>query len=397
MAGAILNRIPINARTFTFMVDPLWTSPDVSLGFSVDEQKHAGYGSITTTLVSNAATIKFNDGAISTSCVTTDLDLNYPVEFMCWYKSTSPSIVDVTISLYTPSNVLHSSSTRTVVVNSTEWTLVRTNELVVDDDTFDYRIVVTIEVSSPANPTIYVSAPAIIGTFDFVRNEFATDIWLTYIPEFLRDDDRAGSEPFSLVKFLDALTTVAGQIHSFAFSAAYVDISDGYSEEDDSSKSVFVDPDVADSAFLNYLSQFVGTKLVNPQTGSTPWVNLPTTWTGIDNIDLVSDDQVPWGQMELFDPEPAGLSDFLRWQVKYGYYGLNAGSKTAIVESVKRALSGTQNVQYSVLSSWQIEIETFLSETPNTDGLTIGDTVPELLALIEPARPLGVSINHVLA
>jgi hypothetical protein len=41
-----------------------------------------------------------------------------------------------------------------------------------------------------------------------------------------------------------------------------------------------------------------------------------------------------------------------------------------------------------------MRIQTKYSETPDADVTMVGDSIGEMLELMEPARPLGVSLTH---
>lgn len=405
MAGAVKNRIPNAAQTFRDGIDGLWISGQTMdsspFSFTGDIERYDGVGSIEIPFYNmglvSYQSLLFNFGGTSLTCITTEDDLNLPIEFSIWCKCNKPVTARMFLHFYDSSGNIVKEQYQDIYINSTDWVLLKTPQMTVDTSTQSYRIASRIQFNSDTNDVIaYLSSPVVIGVMDFANNSFASDVWLTKIPEFMRDEDRSSSQQFSLIKFLDVLTTAAGVIKDFVFAAAYVDESDGYSDDDDSSKSIFVDPSAADKIFLSYLSQFTGTKLINPRTGSTPWVNLPSTWMGIDNIDSVIDQQVPWGTVELYAPEPADFLNFIRWQTRYGYYGLNAGSKTAVVESVKRVLTGTKTINYSVTNPYEVTISTKIDETPNTFSLSVGDEVPEIVALIDPARPIGTLVKHVL-
>jgi hypothetical protein len=188
----------------------------------------------------------------------------------------------------------------------------------------------------------------------------------------------------------------------------YSDISEGKNELDTSTLSTLVDPIVVKREYMFWLAQFSGTKLLNPTTGLTPWVNLPETWQGIDLIDGEeaippanpnSADAVGWSALQDYNTEPVGLDEFLRWQISTSYYGRNAGTQEALVEAVKRVLIDTKTVNYEILEpfDWTIRITTLKTETPDSSLVDIGGSVPEIVELLEPARPVGFKIIHSLA
>lgn len=335
-------------------------------------------------------------------------DVGDTVSAFVWVKTDKPVIVDFTVYLFYPPTVFatspFSSKSRSIAVTSGEWTLLRLYDLpVVLDDAYDYPIgfkiiVQSIEGSSTANMNI--SHPVIYSTLDFIDNPAIIDI-MTRFPEFIRDQDaNAEPLPYQFIRFMEAATIHTGEIYDLMNKFIYQDISEGRDEANPDTLSIMVEPSVALRDYLPWLAQFSGTKIINPTTGFTPWSNIPETWQQIDLIDSTDtvEDSVPWSALQDYNTEPTGLEPFLRWQAQYGYYGMNAGTMEAIIESVKRVLTGTKTVTYEVLEpfSWTIKVTTIQAETPDSALLAIGDEVPEIIELLEPTRPLGYIILHEL-
>ena len=209
-----------------------------------------------------------------------------------------------------------------------------------------------------------------------------------------------------MLRFLEAATIHTGELLSLIEGFIYSDISEGKDQNDLTTLSTLVDVLAVDRQYMFWLSQFTGTQLVNPTTGFTPWENLPknldgkTTWQELDLIDEIesADDAAPWQAIQDFNTEPEGIVNFLRWQISTSYYGINAGTRESIIESVKRVLTGTKTVNYQVLQpfNWTIKITTLKSETPDSSLIDIGEPVPEILELIEPTKPAGFLVLHEL-
>ena len=197
-----------------------------------------------------------------------------------------------------------------------------------------------------------------------------------------------------------------GELYDLYQDIIPLDISQGYSPTDLTTHSALVDGDKIFPEFSPFVAQFVGTKLSNPSPSSTPWENIPGTWQGIDEVDIslepapappTSDaDEVQWRALERYNTQISGLADFFRWQISTGYYGLNAGSKSALVAAAKYYCTGTKTVNYSVPSVWNVKIETKLEETPNGGSLVVGDSNPDILDFLEKIRPLGTVFEHEL-
>lgn len=103
-----------------------------------------------------------------------------------------------------------------------------------------------------------------------------------------------------------------------------------------------------------------------------------------------------WTEIERYDISASGLEDYWRFQIKTGYNGQNAGTTTAIEESVKWVLSGTKTVQitkHHTGDPWKIQIQTLEAETPN--GAAEPTDNPVVLRAISLAKPLGYKVNHI--
>ena len=190
-----------------------------------------------------------------------------------------------------------------------------------------------------------------------------------------------------------------GTLYDLGRGFQYSDLSEGKDVTDMETLSLLVEPDRAPREYMPWLAQFTGTKLMNPVAGSTPWANLPAEWDDLDAIDTTVDanDSVAWSALQGFAPEIAGLDDFFQWQIETGYYGYAAGSIAAIREATKRVLTGTKTCTITKRytgSPWKIKIETKVGETP--DATTVGQSIPEMLELMELSRPLGVSLTHAI-
>jgi len=411
MAGYSVNRISSTARVFTFGVPTEWDSDSagVTLSTSTLVEKYSSRGSLTAQ-VTDGDEIVFNrdlatDLPIDNSCCVVAADIGDTIRAFFWVKTDARLQVDFTCELIYPvthSPYSFSSSSTSLSVLSGEWTLVMLDSpLLVENDDYDYPISFTIAFSNidGGSANIYISSPATYGTLDFINNPFLLKIY-SQLPLYVREQDMlTGLGNRQLARFLETAIIHQGEIYDLVRQISYIDISQGKDITDSGTLSKLVDPDAALYRVLLWLSQFTGSTIINPTTGITPWVNIPATWEGIDQVDdddPVGDESVQWTPLEEYNVSTPGLENFIRWQVKYGYYGYAAGTRQAIEESVKRVLSDTKTIGYTVTAPWQITIQTLQSETPDSGGITIGDPVLPLLELIEPARPLGVAVSHEL-
>jgi hypothetical protein len=414
MAGYVLNRIPLLGRTFNEGVSSLWNATGTTLSKSVLISRFDNEGSLVAE-VSSDDVIYFNKNsstnlAISNSVssnATTEVGDSFAVGF--WIKSDAALSLTFSVELLLPNQfgitLPKQKKSETFSITSGEWSFIQLeNRVTVPDDEHQYPISFNIDfrdIFDASTANINVSHPLITASLDFVNNPMLLDFYRK-IPEFYRNQDSLGTEapyPWTLARFLEMCIIHQGEMLQIIDDSIYDDISDGKNPEDPTTLSTLVDPTVASRENIFWLAQFSGTKIINPTTGVTPWNNLPATWQGIDDLDgipVTDNDIAPWDVIQDSDPEPAGLDEFLRWQVQYGYYGVNAGSKEAVIESVKRVLTGTKAITYSTPSAWNILIETKKTETPDSSLIPLGDPVLEVLELMEPSRPLGCLITHEL-
>jgi hypothetical protein len=414
MAGYVLNRIPLLGRTFFEGVSSLWTSTGTTLEKSAVVSRFENAGSLVAQ-VSDNDVIYFNKNGSTNLAVSnlissnqaTEVGDSFAVGF--WIKSDSALAFDFTVELLLPNQngitLPKQKKTENTSITSGEWSFIQLEErVVVPDDEYAYPISFNIKITDvidSATANINISHPLITASLDFVNNPMLLDAYRK-IPEFYRNFDSLGTEapyPWSLARFLEMCMIHQGEMRQVLEDTIYADISEGKNSADVTTLSTLVDPIVAPRKNIFWLAQFSGTKIVNPTTGVTPWNNLPVTWQGIDDldgIDVPDDDIAPWDVVQDSDPEPAGLDEFLRWQVQYGYYGINAGSKEAIIQSVKRVLTETKEVTYTTPSAWNILVKTKKTETPDSSLIALGDPVLEVLELMEYTRPLGCVITHEL-
>jgi hypothetical protein len=414
MAGYSINRIPAEQRVFIPSIPSLW-------GFSGDSfnltsstiEKYEKEGSLSVLMQEGQSvfynTNKFAINGISNITSASLADVDDTITAFVWIKSNVPIVVDFSVHVLYPAGVPAPSSaasaSKSISVTSGEWTLLRLYDLpTVPDDNYNYPLGLKIELEdcgeSPS-AQVNISHPVVYGSLDFINNPAIIDI-MSRFPEFIRDQDaNAEPLPYQFIRFMEMATIHSGEIQSLLNNFIYQDISEGKNLGDPTTLSTLVEPTVAPKDYLFWLSQFSGTQIINPKTGFTPWANLPETWQGIDDIDGDDDpeDAAPWRAIQEYNTEPAGLEEFLRWQVSTAYYGMKAGTKEAIISSVKRVLLGTKTVTYEVIEpfNWTIKITTLKDETPDAALLDVGDSVLKILELIEPARPLGLRVLHELA
>jgi hypothetical protein len=411
MAGYVINRIPSSSRIFSDGVSSLWNASGTTLSGSATVYRFETEGSLNAA-VSVGDKICFNRNAVTGIPISDTVATNGPEDdgdtFMVgfWIKSDKSISFTFNVSLLYPTIFGVATTveqyTDTVSVTSGEWVLIQNETRVTDpDDLQNYPISFAITITTVnggGDANIYISHPIIWAGYDFVTNPMLFNIY-SKLPEFIRAQDLNNTPyPFTLARFIEMCILHQGEMQQVITDIFYSDIVLGKDESDTATLSTLTEPSISPRKFLFWMAQFTGTQLINPTTGVTPWDNLPATWQGIDNLDGVasSEDSSPWDKIQDSDPEPAGLDEFLTWQVATGYYGMNAGSTEALTESVKRVLQASKTVNVTKSSAWNINITTKISETPDSSLLAVGNSVSGIVELVEPSRPLGVIVTHEL-
>ena len=408
--GLTINALADGEWKFTGQTVPdRWTATGATLETSQVEYKNNGYGSLIATLSSSSATISFNDDDenYSTTAIT---DSNYvagKVESFAWLRATATATITPHLTLtrvMTGTPVaevdIFTVSGTPVVLTSGDWYLVRTDSLSVPitPTTGKYRISLSYAVTSATSgESVILHYPTVYEQLALMRNDYVMDCWDVLPFLFKNNDNETPLPSYPLLRMMEIGMQAHGVINDIAAGFQYVDISDGKDLTDENTLSLLVQPSRIPREYIFWVAQFTGTQLLNPTAGATPWANIPATWVVFDLIDTVNDpnDAVAWGTLQGYAPEIAGLDDFFRWQVASGYYGYASGSIKAIREATKRVLTGTKTctITKNYLSSpWRIRIQTKVSETP--DATTVGESIDEMLQLMEPARPLGVVLTH---
>jgi hypothetical protein len=288
-----------------------------------------------------------------------------------------------------------STDTRTVVANALQWTVIRGPEVEVPVTQGSTSYTASIAISGHLGQAVYFACPVMTNKYAMRGNRFLR-YCMQYIPQVFIEKDYEQSFPnFPMLRILDLGTAYAavGLEQSEAFK--YLDIASGYDPDDDSTKSALVEPTVADPRFLAWLGQVVGVKLASSVGGTTPWGNLPTTWTTFINaIDDAgdNDDNTTWEEIETYNPGDSNFVSGRRQQITTARLGHNAGTRDGIISSVETVLTGTKEVDLvidPIGSPWTIRINTLTAETPSG-----ANSDPQVLEVASESRPLGFVLTH---
>jgi len=408
------------SSVFTSSVVPpsfRWSFTNATSSIDLNEYKTTGYGSIFVEAASSSTYTCTYNKAFTTGWTTTSLTTDglrgSKVDFFCFIKTSETISITAQLNLHqitsggSEVNLIAGEVFSTSILSG-DWTLVRATSGLVPEDTNTYSMEVILSVTATTtNSDIYIHRPVIYNRYAFLGNNAMVDT-LDAVPRVFHEDDSIYSDsllshPF--YRLVDILTASMDDILSLITSIQYNDISDGYDVTVPETKSILIDADVVARGYTDWLAQFVGVKLQNPSGVSTPWENLPGTWDGIDMIDGVDgvgldpdNDTVQWKLLESYNPEPSNLLEFLRWQIKYAYTGINAGSRDSVVNAAKWMCIGTKQVNLTcnvATTPFVLAVTTKFSEFSILESdYTVGDESQEIIDILNEVKPLGYTITH---
>lgn len=300
---------------------------------------------------------------------------------------------NATVNVSTKLGMYDEYQSETAVVTSLyggRYGAIRSNTLVMPDETdsssnyyYDdyYYVTIEITISNHGGSTIYMTLPHLVDDQIYYDNWFVRNARL-FMPDFYWDYDYQQENPIApFHKLIDAMMVVSGETRSFyneSIPYENTELPSLQSQVEDPYRSTLVDPFYAKNDYLPWLSQFVGTKIKR---------NIVTS------------------SGEKLLPSVALENEYAKWQVNTGYYGLNAGTRQAIMEAARQALIFTKDGfeptgAVAVTNRYggdvfTIRVQTLLNETMDVD--VEGQSSAYVLDAIEPARPLGVKIVHTTA
>lgn len=279
-----------------------------------------------------------------------------------------------------------------------KWHLIRAIPVEIPDDGKQYSIGfhITVDYDSPlAVGDLNISRPTIIRTHAILDNLMVVTCGRVIPNAFLAQDNADFSKyevTYPMLRLIDISTTTANDIFLKHDDIEYIDISEGFSPAELSSYSTLVNPTLADSATLEWLAQFRGRSLLvsyEPSTEGEAWELFILDESTLDGTDVVATSSLPTTGFS------GGVEEYFKWQVSTGYYGHNAGTRTAMESAIKLLLSDTKTI--NATWTWNsIHFQTKIGETYGGDLLSVGDPSPYVLAILEPARPLGMVATHEL-
>ena len=415
--GAIFNRLVDSQTTLsTFNSAGNWSSDDLNLSVDTISELWPGssYRQIAITLPQSASA-----GTISLTSAQIELtDLSTPMVFTCGVKMPSGGSVTVSLGHY-DQEVENSVYTTKVFKGSTpvinalgvedpRWNIVRTNTItpVSNIGTVGMSIHITFTPLVPTE-TIYFTLPVLCGNTEFMsRNKFLRYVMVS-LPEVftLIDLEQDSDLGMPFMRLLDVFTTGLDIGWQELGQYRYLDIEEGFKDSDNTTKSHLVNQDVAEFATLVWLCKFTGTRPITRYESSLDVITTPfELGDGLGSgSDLDSGDGLLLTSYSELNPPPLSLTnqeELLRWQLDYGYYGINAGTLPAVIDAAKRQLVGDKTLAYDYdfeAEPWVINLQSEWFETYGATGEEeIGNPSQLVLNAVEYARPLGVKITHVM-
>ena len=432
--GVIKNYIDDSEKTFLETtvfaagIDDLWTS-NGTLSLDTTTYLDAEYGSLKLIPSASENFLKYNYYSTTASvpsqyAITLTEDGNDFIESYVWVRATkncsvflktvlSEVVLDATTAEFEFVNpfeqVIGTEGAISVLIGGTDepkWQLLRAVGVEVPNDgRWSIQLHMRVVFDDLTGASINIARPTAHQGFRVFDNSFLKDA-LQYIPQIFLENDfgnyQTNEVTFPLTRFLDVTTTTLDDITDLIADFSYVDISEGRDESNPFTLSGLVDPIVCDSRFLYWLAQFRGRPILityQPSTEGIGWSVFTLNSSLLSGLDPITGlpvgVDVLGGDATNFGGLPAGVEAFARWQVETGYYGHNAGTVNAMREAIKRNLTGTKTVNYT-LSTNQINFTTAQSETSGTVIGNVGTSNALIVALIEPARPLGMLVTHTM-
>lgn len=284
--------------------------------------------------------------------------------------------------------------------DAVKWFLIRANRLAIPSSPASQRYSIGMRIRIVYDSEVgvaNVTRPAITMLNDLFLNNFSREM-VGLIPEvFLAQDfiELDNTVSFPLARLMDVSFASAGAVEDKYESSQYLDSESNFDPNDSNTYSTLISAETAETLeTLQWLSHFRGRELLvtyEPSTNGEEWTEFVLDESELDSTHVLASSAISSSGFS------GGTDGYFRWQVETGFYGHNAGTITAMISAIQLLLSETKTVSYTTGTN-QITFQTKIDETFASDslGLIIGDENPYILQVIEPARPLGMVVNHEL-
>lgn len=407
---AIVNRFTGAQRFLTsFGTNTTWTATNATITIdSISElYPNSDYKQIELTLSPGASSCFLDLAVLHLE----DGDLNVPIIFLSAVKMPSGgtlisrlrNVEEAQTDIIETSLVVNLSDS---VVNapgvlSPQWTILRSDPITLTVDSGTPAIDISLEIiPNEPSESIYFTLPLCYQQFDAVFENNVLPSVMINIPEVFRAEDIAfvGKPDIPLHRFVDLCTHTLDDVYTTALDYVFQDVSEGFKDSDDATKSTLVNEDVATFETLVWLAKFSGTRPITRFESSLDSLGDPFQ---LDSSQLNSTAALRLTSfLELNPPvlDLAAQEELLRWQLKYGYYGKNAGTLPAIQEAAKLMLVGNKDLvtEYDFKTEpWVIHLYSPWDQTFGSIGEeVIGLSSILVLDAISYAKPLGVLVTH---
>lgn len=399
--GVIQNLIPVGSSRFPHDLGA-WTSVN-AITRSTTESFVAGIPSISVKADgSGAASITLP------KIETTEEYRGKVLRAFAWVylKSSSPCTIHLTTTSGSASTVVETTEN----LRGLDWSLVSVASDAISN-TASTEASLKIEVTGlSSGEEFFVALPALTVP-EMVLTSVSCDETYLRLPDYMRRADLEQSEPtLPFRRFIDVLTTLANDIDTTWNLFYYVPPEDN---DGVPLRSFLTEPELADEATMHWLATVMGTKLINPSTGFTPWGSLldeadtnqdgSTTWTElVTAVDARSDinngpdenSTLQWGEIETFSPGFTGLSAYERWQVSSAAYGLRAGSVASIKAATLQAFPEEERSGKTIIVT-RDPSDAFLIVVAVKPMLS--DDIGTVTEYINPAIPAGFGLQVAVA
>lgn len=308
--------------------------------------------------------------------------------------------VSQTFPIESTNSVFATSSIVEPVVSTVEWSIIRTNSIVVPISVNSPTLNISISFE-PVDDTeiFYFTSPFVAPNYDmFLKNAAIVPIMQNLPFWIVQQDLELESTPnVQLSRLIDIGSSYIDKAIEYVFAYRYVDIEDGFNISNPLTISRFTDPSQAAYPVLLYLSAFVFTSPVTRFESAEDYLPEPFI---LDESNLDEETRLLLTTITSITPPTITRNiqlELLRWQIQFGYYGANAGTMNAVIEAAKQMLTGekqlTVNFDWDV-EPWVINIESPWDQTFGADEELIGTGSSLVLQAVSYAKPLGVLVNH---
>lgn len=333
--ASVVNLLSSESSKFTNSVGD-WTSGNSALSFTRTKNREE----------SNSSSLRiYGESATGASASAPAAFIpseynGWPVRAFAWVNSETSG----TVTIYLTQIVGGASTTASteVAVIADKWTLlsVQIDEITTSGANLVMKVATT---DTQLGESIYLSRPTIMSPWAAAQSFAGGEVWLR-LPQYLQTTDINQTDPdVPLFRFIESLFNVANDIDLIWQNFRWIPPEDNLKTIKESG---LVSPSAALPPALAWMSQIIGSKLLDPTAVFTPWFYLdndnnsatPISWTDwLDTVDLLGDDNgtVTWDEIQNYNPAIFDLTEPFREQVIGSYYGYKAGTTTSIIAAAK--------------------------------------------------------------